>query len=76
MSDEGRREAYRALFERHLPDDTLMEIRKATNKAWVLGGKRFKKQIESQTGRRAAPIPRGGDRKSEKYRAGAQDQLL
>ncbi len=53
-----------------------MEIRETTNKAWVLGGERFKKQIESQTGRRAALTPCGGDRKSEKYRVGVQDQLL
>jgi len=50
-SDKCRRAAYRALFEQHLPDDTLAEIREATNKAWVLGEERFKKQIESQTGR-------------------------
>lgn len=28
-----------------------------------------KQQIEKQTGRRASPLKRGGDRKSEKYRA-------
>jgi putative transposase len=75
-SDKERQEAYRALFEQHLPDDTLKEIREATDKAWVLGEERFKKQIESQTGRRAVPLPRGGDRKSKRYRAGEPDQLL
>ena len=40
-----------------------------SNRAWVLGDGRFKQQIEKQTGRRASPNARGGDRKSEKYRA-------
>ena len=30
---------------------------------------RFKQQIEDQTGRRASPLPRGGDRKSAGYKA-------
>ncbi|MBL4852200.1 MAG: transposase [Gammaproteobacteria bacterium] len=75
-SDEGRREVYRALFEQHLPGVTLTEIREATNKSWVLGEEHFKKQIESQTGRRAAPLTRGGDRKSKQYRVDVEDQLL
>ena len=64
----SRQEAYRGLFDAHLPDLTLKEIREATNKAWVLGDHRFKEQIERQTGRRSSPQPRGGDRKSKSYR--------
>ena len=74
--DVARQEAYRALFDCHIPDFTLEKIRAATNRAWVLGEGRFLTQIESQTGRRSAPQERGGDRKSKKYRADAQDQLL
>ena len=33
----------------------------------------FKQQIESKAGRRASPIARGGDRKSEKYRASKEN---
>ena len=51
----------------------LSKLKDAINKAWVLGDDRFKKQIEKQAGRRASPMVRGGDRKSEKYKA---DQLL
>ena len=64
----SRQEAYRGLFNSQLPDLTLKEIREATNKAWVLGDNRFKEQIERQTGRRASPEARGGDRKSKAYR--------
>jgi putative transposase len=64
---------YKSLFEQEIPDYTIKEIRDATNKAWVLGDSRFKQQIEVQTGRRASPQVRGGDRKSEKYKA---NQLL
>ena len=75
-SDKRRQEAYCALFDQHLSDSAVKEIREATNKAWVLGDGRFKAQIEEQTGRRAAPLSRGGDRRSEKYRSGESDQLL
>ena len=32
-----RKDAYKGLFEQHIPDLTIEEIRTATNKAWVLG---------------------------------------
>jgi putative transposase len=57
-----------------MPELTLKEIRDATNKAWVLGENRFKAQIEQQTGRRASPMARGGDRKSEAYKKSVLNQ--
>jgi putative transposase len=63
-----RQVAYRALFDYGIDDLTLEEIRDATNKAWVLGENRFKQQIEQQAGRRASPLPKGGDRKSKSYK--------
>ena len=42
----------------------MKEIRGAINKAWDLGGDRFKQQIEKQTGQRVRQIQRGDDRKS------------
>jgi putative transposase len=62
-----RQARYRALFDGHMPQHTLDEIRSATNKAWVLGDVRFKQQVEEATGRAASPRKRGGDRKSEKF---------
>ena len=73
--DKKRQEIYKSLFDQEIPDYTLKEIRDAINKAWVLGDDRFKKQIEKQTGRRASPMARGGDRKSEKYKVDQLNQL-
>lgn len=33
----NRQAAYRTLFENEIPDNSLLEIRDAINKAWVLG---------------------------------------
>ncbi len=73
QTDKERQGIYKSLFEQHIPAYTIKEIRDATNKAWVLGCDRFKQQIELQTGRRASPQVRGGDRKSVKYK---ENQLL
>ncbi len=73
-TDKTRRKRYRALLEDEIAEYTLEEIRESLNRAWVLGSGRFKQQIEKKTGRRAAPLSRGGDRKSEKYRAKALNQ--
>ena len=64
---QDRQANYRALFDAHMSQCTLDEIRESTNKAWVLGDSRFKAQVENVTGRSASPSHRGGDRKSEKY---------
>ena len=68
-TDKTRQKRYTALFDKMIPDDTLEEIRHSINRAWVLGDECFKQKIEKQTGRRASPLTRGGDRKSEEYRA-------
>jgi putative transposase len=67
-SKEAHKQAYKHLFKHHIPELTLQEIRDGTNKAWVLGENRFKQQIEQQTGRRAIPLARGGDRKSNSFK--------
>ena len=64
---EERQTAYRALFRGRMPAQELAAIREASNKAWVLGDDRFKRQIEAKTGRRSMPAGRGGDRKSARY---------
>lgn len=68
-SDTDRQKAYRALFRGRIPERDLVTIRQSTNKAWVLGGERFKIHVEARTGRRSAPLGRGGDRKSASFRA-------
>ncbi len=64
----ARQAAYRQLFRRRIGEPTLDEIRAATNKGWVLGTDRFRKNVEQMLDRPAAPRPKGGDRRSKAYR--------
>lgn len=66
-SNEARLAAYRELFKHHLSENSIAEIREATNKAWVLGNDRFKQRIQEQLSRRVEPKARGGDRKSKQF---------
>ena len=63
-----RQQAYRDLFNHHLTQRTLTDIRQATNKAWILGSQHFKDKIKLQLNRRISPLSKGGDRKSAAYR--------
>lgn len=67
-SNDERLSAYRQLFKQQLSEHSMNEIRDATNKAWALGSERFKQKIQKQLERRIAPIARGGDRKSERFK--------
>ncbi|BBB26398.1 transposase [Amphritea japonica] len=55
-----RLSSYVSLFDNNIEENTLETIRNSTDKAWVLGTVRFKEQVEEQTKRRVAAIPRGG----------------
>jgi REP-associated tyrosine transposase len=59
-----REAAYRALFEAHLDEMTIAEIREATQKGWALGNNCFQDGIERLLQRRTRPLPRGGDHRS------------
>lgn len=67
-TDDERQAAYRRLFCTQISDETLEEIRDATNKAWVLGSDRFKRTLVSQVPRPIAPGARGGDHSSAAHR--------
>jgi putative transposase len=69
---EQRRRAYQALFQAHIDNTTLAEIREATQKGWALGNDRFKEEIERLLQRRTRPLPRGGDRRSVVFREGGR----
>jgi len=69
QSDQARCAAYRALLGTELEEKTLADIREATNKSWVLGSDYFKEKIRHKINRPVAPRKKGGDRKSESYRA-------
>lgn len=60
-----RRAEYRALFKTPLAEPYLIAIREATNKAWVLGGDKFKAEVAALTSRRTDPLPRGRPRKKD-----------
>lgn len=61
-TDNARQAAYCRLFRAHLNQSEIEAIREATNKAWVLGNDRFRDKIETLSGRRTAPLPRGRPR--------------
>ena len=65
---EQRYSNYRALFTHNVSEKELVNIREATNKAWVFGNDKFRDQIEKLTHRQAGPKSKGGDRKSTKYK--------
>lgn len=73
-SSEKRQSVYRELFRYHITDMTLEAIREATNKAWVLGDERFKKQMERLLKRSVESAGYGGDRRSEGYRRKCKNQ--
>jgi putative transposase len=54
-----RRKNYRTLFSRHFDGKLLEEIRANTNKGLAFGTDRFKKEIETLTGRRVKAKKRG-----------------
>ncbi|PCI51216.1 MAG: transposase [Alphaproteobacteria bacterium] len=73
-NDVDRKAAYAALFNDHISEKIIEEIRHATEKSWVLGDSRFKQQIEQATGRRTSPTPRGGDRKSKEFKKAQKEK--
>ena len=68
QTDNERQQAYRAMFNGLMTEADITFIREATNKSWVLGAEQFKAQAERDSGRRATPLGRGGDRKSANFR--------
>ena len=67
-TEQDRQSAYRQLFRARIPEMTLETLREATNKAWVMGGERFKARVSKQIDRPLQSSGHGGDRKSEAYR--------
>ncbi len=55
----GRCAAYRALFAEGLDETMLTTLRDATQRGWVPGSDRFRREIEHTLGRRTDPARRG-----------------
>ena len=64
-SASERQSAYRQLFRADIPNIELKEIRECVHKGWVLGGARFRAQIERLAQRRASSMGVGRPRKEE-----------
>ena len=54
-----RTQAYRELFAGHYDAAELQQIREAANQGMVLGNDRFKREVETLSGRRVTPLRRG-----------------
>lgn len=59
---ENRRVVYRRMFAHPVPAETVRAIRDATQFEWVLGQATFRRDVETQTGRRASRLPKGRPR--------------
>ena len=60
---QERQTAYRALFQHHLDENLLQEIRATLNQCRVLGTERFKDAMEATLARRVRPGKPGRPRK-------------
>ena len=67
-----RQQAYRALFRSELEEEALTDIRKAVNQELILGGGRFKGEIERVLGKRIGPQQQGRRKSKEGGVAGEQ----
>ncbi len=67
-TDLQRQQCYRELCTHSLNQQTLNTLRQSTQKSWVVGSDKFKREIEQLSQRQAGPKQRGGDRRSIEYR--------
>ena len=65
-SGGDRRRNYRHLFDAHLDEQAIGDIRSATNGNYVLGNKRFQDEIEKMLGRRVTQGKSGRPKRSVK----------
>jgi len=72
-TDEGRRLAYRRLFEDALSAELLGRLRDCTNGGFVLGSPKFERQVAAMVGRRTWKGSPGRPRKESDF--GDQGQL-
>jgi putative transposase len=71
---QARQEAYRTLFRAHMDDETVSEIRRATNGGYVLGATRFQEEIARALGRRVV-CGKAGRPARNKEESGTQGSL-
>jgi len=64
-SSTSRQAAYRDLFAQGLDADMLESLRDATQRGWVPGSDRFRREVEAALGRRVEPPVRGRPAKAK-----------
>ncbi|VUD50954.1 hypothetical protein TDB9533_01324 [Thalassocella blandensis] len=70
-TESSRLVNYRSLFDSEITKNSVDEIRKYSNKEWIIGSEKFKRQIESAKGRKVNDVNWGGDRKSKQFKSSA-----
>ncbi len=70
LADNVQQQAqvYALLFKGGLTEDEIKLISNSSLKGWVLGSAEYQAEVAALTQRQVAPKPKGGDRRSEKYR--------
>jgi putative transposase len=63
MADAERRHRYRTMFDRPIPAETMTMIRNSVQKGWALASEAYCVELGLRSGRRAAPLSRGGARR-------------
>lgn len=66
---EQQAQAYALLFKAGLTENEIKLISNSSLKGWVLGSSEYQAEVSELTQRQVAPKPKGGDRRSEQYRA-------
>jgi len=62
-ADPERRHRYRMMFDRPISPETMIIIRNSVQKGWALASEEYCRQLALRSGRRAAPLSRGGARR-------------
>lgn len=65
---EQQGQIYQLLHQSGLNEEEIQRIRNSSLKGWVLGDADYLAEIEKLTQRQVSPKPKGGDRRSDKYR--------
>jgi putative transposase len=62
-ADPERRHRYRMMFDRPISPETMIIIRNSVQKGWALASEEYCRELALRSGRRAAPLSRGGARR-------------
>lgn len=72
-SEALRQESYKALFDNHIDNSIIDDIRENTQKCTIIGNSHFQDEIKVMLKRRVGKYDHGGDRKSDDYNVISSD---